>query len=63
MDISARFVDLDEAALLRKQDFYSFPSGMGEVFIPQIPQSFAETVTLGMTRFLKRITVNGIYSA
>lgn len=61
-EVSARFVDLEEAARLRKENFHSFPNEIGEVFIFRIPQKFEETVELGMSRFFRRITVEGIYS-
>ena len=62
LDISARFVDPDEAASLKEADFHSFPHSFGSVFIHRIPLSAEDTVTLGLSRFFKRITVNGIYS-
>ena len=36
---------------------------LGSVYIRQIPASRAKTVSLGLSRFFKRITVDGIYSA
>ena len=62
LDISARFVDPDEAASLKEANFHSFPHSFGSVFIHRIPLSAEDTVTLGLSRFFKRITVNGIYS-
>lgn len=62
MDISARFVDPEETVLLKSQNFHSFSHEFGEILIRRIPQSMSETVTLGLSRFFKRITVEGIYS-
>nr|WP_296266939.1 hypothetical protein [uncultured Merdimonas sp.] len=45
-----------------KKEYKSFPNEVGEVWIPRVPESFAETVKLGLGRFFKRITVDGIYS-
>lgn len=63
MDISARFVDSEETEVLKQDHFLSFPHEFGEILIRRIPQRMEETVTLGLSRFFRQITVNGIYSA
>ena len=63
LNISARFVDPDEALALKNKQYHSFPHDLGSVYIRQIPASRANTVSLGLSRFFKRITVDGIYSA
>ena len=63
LDISARFVDSEETAVLKREHFLSFPHEFGEILIRRIPQRVEETVTLGLSRFFRQITVQGIYSA
>ena len=63
LNISARFVDPDEALALKNKQYHSFPHDLGSVYIRQIPASRAKTVSLGLSRFFKRITVDVIYSA
>ena len=62
LEISARFVDPYEAESLKSDHFVSYPHEFGEVLIRRKPQKFAETIQLGLSRFFKRITVEGIYS-
>lgn len=62
MTISARFVDSEETNRLKSNSFLSFSHEFGEVLIRRIPFSMSETVKLGLSRFFKKITVEGIYS-
>lgn len=63
MEVSARFVDETEANVLKNDHFEEIKHELGSVFIRRIPQKTEEVVTLGLSRFIKHITVNGIYSA
>lgn len=63
LEISARFVDADETERLKADHFVSFPHEFGEVLIRRIPEQTDDTVYLGLSRFFKRITIEGIYSA
>ena len=63
LEISARFVDENEAALLSADHFQSVSHELGEVVIRRIPAYIDNVVTLGLSRFIKRITVEGIRSA
>ena len=60
--MSARFVDKEESETLKQNHFQSFPHEFGEILIRRVPQRMDETVKLGLSRFFKRITVEGIYS-
>lgn len=62
LNISARFVDQDEAAALKQEGFQSFPHDFGEILIYRVPLYVSETVKLGLSRFFRRITVEGIHS-
>ena len=62
LNISARFADPDEAAALKGKGFQSFAHDFGEVLIYRVPLRTADTVTLGLSRFFRKITVDGIYS-
>ena len=62
LNISARFVDQDEAAALKENGFQSFSHDFEDIFIYRTPPKYSETVQLGLSRFFKRITVDGIYS-
>ena len=62
LNISARFADPDEAAALKGKGFQGFAHDFGEVLIYREPLRTADTVTLGLSRFFKKITVDGIYS-
>ncbi len=46
LNISARFVDPDEALALKNKQYHSFPHDLGSVYIRQIPASRAKTVSL-----------------
>lgn len=61
-DVSARFVDENEANTLKADHFKSIPHEFGEVLIRRIPAYMDNIVTLGLSRFIKRITVTGIHS-
>ena len=63
LEVSARFIDAEETAALKADHFQIFPHPLGNVLIRRIPQHMEETVTLGLSKFFKRITVQGIYSA
>lgn len=63
LEISARFVDEDELKILKTEKFKSFPTELGEVLIRRIPERADDTVHLGLSRFFKKIIVEGIYSA
>lgn len=63
LEISARFVDTDETNILKADHFVSLPHEFGEVLIRRIPEVADDTIQLGLSRFFKRITVQGIYSA
>lgn len=63
LEVSARFVDTDEATVLKNDGFQQIDHELGHAFIRRIPERTEETVTLGLSRFIKRITVAGIYSA
>ena len=63
LEISARFVDTDETERLKADHFISLPHEFGEVLIRRMPEKADDTVYLGLSRFFKRITVQGIYSA
>ena len=63
LSISARFVDSKQTDTLKEQNFLSFPHEFGEVLIRRTPMQADETVRLGLSRFFKQITVEGIYSA
>lgn len=60
MDVSARFADSKEAAEFKKKNKKSVAHEFGEVFLPEIPIQTTNTVTLGLSRFFKVITVTGI---
>lgn len=62
LNISARFANPDEAAALKGKGFQSFAHDFGEVLIYREPLRTADTVTLGLSRFFRKITVDGIYS-
>ncbi|WP_204907422.1 hypothetical protein, partial [Mordavella massiliensis] len=40
----------------------SFPHDFGEILIYRVPLYVSETVNLGLSRFFRRITVEGIHS-
>lgn len=60
--ISARFVDPKETQMLKEQNYLSIPHKDGEILLQQEPLSADETVRLGLSRFFKQITVEGIYA-
>lgn len=49
--------------MLKNDHFEHFTHELGEVFIRRIPTYVDDVVTLGLSRFIKRITVSGIHSA
>lgn len=61
--MSARFVDKAEADVLRNDHFEEMKHELGSAFIRRIPQKTEDVVTLRLSRFIKRIIVEGIYSA
>ena len=63
LEISARFVDKNETERLKADNFKSFPHELGEVLIRRIPEKADDTVHLGLSRFFKKIIVEGLYSA
>lgn len=63
LETSARFVDSEEAKLLKEEDHYlSFPNSVGEVLIQQIPSLIDDPVRLGLGQYSRQITVQGIHS-
>ena len=63
LEVSARFVDEAETNVLKDDHFKSFPHEFGEILIRRIPINTDQIITLGLSRFFNRITVDGIYSA
>ena len=63
LEVSARFVDEAETTVLKNDHFEHFSTEFGKVFIRRIPTHVDDVVTLGLSRFIKRITVSGIHSA
>ena len=49
--------------MLKADHFQSVSHELGEVLIRRIPAYIDNVVTLGLSRFIKRITVEGIHSA
>ncbi|WP_461811554.1 hypothetical protein [Faecalimonas sp.] len=47
---------------MKADNFKSFPTELGEVLIRRIPERADDTVHLGLSRFFKKIIVDGIYS-
>lgn len=60
MDVSARFADSKKVTELKKKNRKSIAHEFGEVILPDIPIQTTNTVTLGLSRFFKVITVTGI---
>lgn len=48
--------------MLKEQNYLSIPHKDGEILLQQEPLSADETVRLGLSRFFKQITVEGIYA-
>ena len=62
MEISARFADADDTDKLKKDNFLTFPTELGEVLISRIPSHMDNVVTLRLSRFFKQVIVKGIHA-
>ncbi len=60
MDISARFADSDEVEALKGREYKQYPNEIGSTLLAPVSVNAAETVTLGLSRFFKTITIQGL---
>lgn len=60
MDISARFADQSEVEQLKAKAYRQYPNEVGSTLLAPVEVSASETVTLGLSRFFKTITIQGL---